>query len=379
MFFAVSGAHMKKILVIDDEEWLRQMVRFALVQRGFEVIEAASGQVGVDLAKKELPDLILCDVLMPKMDGYATLRLVRNEPALAVTPFVLMTGMADSSGMRQGMDLGADDYLVKPFTIEGLYAAVEARLKKAQTVRAEAERKLDDLRDNISLALPHEMRTPLNGILAYGEILHTDAATLPPAEVAEMGQVIAESGRRLQRLVENFLIYVRLETLQGDSQRIAALQAGRTLHPENIVKSHATNQAQQVNRGQDLTLGPVTGQPVAIAEEYLSKIVDELVHNAFKFSPKATPVQVSLVPEGATLMLTIADVGRGFEPENLRKVGAYMQFERQVQEQQGLGLGLIIAKRLAEVHGGRLTIESLREQGTTVTVRLPAAAAGQEG
>ena len=114
-----------------------------------------------------------------------------------------MTGLADNAGMRHGMELGADDYLPKPFTIDGLYAAVDARLKKAQALRQEAEKKLADLRDNISLMLPHELRTPLNGILAYGEILAAEAATLPPHEVAEMGQVIHDSGKRLERLIEN--------------------------------------------------------------------------------------------------------------------------------------------------------------------------------
>ena len=87
-----------------------------------------------------------------------------------------MTGLADNAGMRHGMELGADDYLPKPFTIDALYAAVDARLKKAQALRQEAEKKLADLRDNISMMLPHELRTPLNGILAYGEILAADAA-----------------------------------------------------------------------------------------------------------------------------------------------------------------------------------------------------------
>src|SRR5580765_4379213 len=198
---------MKKILVIDDEEWLREMVHLALSQKGYEVVEAANGAIGVQVALKELPDLILCDVNMEKMDGYRTLSSMRNEPATASIPFILMTGLADNAGMRHGMELGADDYLPKPFTIDALYGAVEARLKKVQAIRQEAERKLADLRDNISLMLPHELRTPLNGILAYGEILRTDAATLPASELVEMGQVIYDSGRRLERLIENFLIY----------------------------------------------------------------------------------------------------------------------------------------------------------------------------
>src|SRR6266516_470713 len=180
---------MKRILVIDDEEWLREMVHLALSQKGYEIIEAENGAVGIEVARKELPDLILCDVNMEKMDGYLTLSSLRSEPATASIPFILMTGLADNAGMRHGMELGADDYLPKPFTIDALYAAVEARLKKAQAVRQEAEKKLADLRDSISMALPHELRTPLNGILAYAEILTNSAATLPAGEVAEMGQV----------------------------------------------------------------------------------------------------------------------------------------------------------------------------------------------
>src|SRR5215203_6192664 len=198
---------MKKILVIDDEEWLREMVRMALSQRGYEIVEAPNGEVGVEVARKQLPDLVLCDVNMEKMDGYATLSSLRNDNATSAIPFILMTGLADNAGMRHGMELGADDYLPKPFTLDALYGAVEARLKKTEALRREAEQKLADLRDNISLMLPHELRTPLNGILAFGEILAAEAATLPRTEVAEMGKIIHDSAKRLERMIENFLIY----------------------------------------------------------------------------------------------------------------------------------------------------------------------------
>src|SRR6266850_690879 len=227
---------MKKILVIDDEEWLREMVHLALSQKGYEVIEAGNGSVGVEVARRDLPDLILCDVNMEKMDGYRTLSSMRSEPVTASIPFILMTGLADNAGMRHGMELGADDYLPKPFTIEALYAAVEARLKKATAIRQEAEKKLADLRDNISLMLPHEMRTPLNGILAYGEILASDAANLPAAEVAEMGQVIHDSGKRLERLIENFLIYAQLELLSTDMAKINALRKKQTLDAAGLIE-----------------------------------------------------------------------------------------------------------------------------------------------
>src|SRR5215470_10514037 len=245
---------MKRILVIDDEEWLREMVQMALNQKGFDVIEAENGAAGIEKARRELPDLILCDVNMDRVDGYKTLSSLRGEPATAAIPFILMTGLADNAGMRHGMELGADDYLPKPFTIDALYAAVEARLKKAQALRQEAERKLADLRDNISMMLPHELRTPLNGILAYGEILTADAGTLPAQEVAEMGKVIHDSGKRLERLIENFLIYAQLELLGTDPQKLMALRKKQTLASAKLIEKQARAQAQAAHRPEDLAL-----------------------------------------------------------------------------------------------------------------------------
>jgi len=360
----------KKILVIDDEEWLREMVQLALRQKGFDVVEAENGAVGIEIARKELPDLILCDVNMERVDGYLTLSALRNEPTTASIPFILMTGMADSAGMRHGMELGADDYLPKPFAIDALYAAVDARLKKAQALRQEAEKKLADLRDNISMMLPHELRTPLNGILAYGEILTTDAPTLQPGEIAEMGQVIYHSGKRLERLIENFLIYAQIELLSADPKKAQALIKKQTLSAAKLIEDRARQQAQAVNRASDLVL-ELTDRPLPISEEYIAKIVDEVVQNAFKFSQPGSPVRVALADAPPGSAISVTDRGRGFSTEHVTKVGAYMQFDRKLQEQQGLGLGLIIAKRLSELHGGTLTIQSDPEGGTTVIVKLP--------
>ena len=339
----------------------------ALRQRDFEVIEAENGEKGIELARRELPDLILCDVNMDRVDGYLTLSSLRSEPATASIPFILMTGLADQAGMRHGMELGADDYLPKPFTIEALYAAVDARLKKAKAIREEAERKLADLRDNISMMLPHEMRTPLNGILAYGEILVADSQTIAPKDIAEMGQVIYDSGKRLERLIENFLIYAQLELLKSDPQTLARKQ---TPSPAPIIEKHARDQAQLAKRSNDLVL-ELANLSMPISSEYLAKIVDELVQNAFKFSPANTRVRVTLADAGNFVTLTISDNGRGLSTEHIGKVGAYMQFDRKLHEQQGLGLGLTIVRRLTELHGGTLGIQSEKGTGTSVAVKLP--------
>lgn len=360
---------MSKILVIDDEEWLRDMVRMALQQRGFDVLQAENGAVGIEVAKKELPDLVLCDVNMGKVDGYLTLSSLRSQASTATIPFILMTGLADNAGMRHGMELGADDYLPKPFTLEALYAAVDTRIKRAQRVRHEAEKKLADLRANISIMLPHELKTPLNGIIAFGEMLATTSDALPPEEVSEMGKVIYDSGRRLERLTENFLVYAQIELLALDTQKVASLCGHRTEQAGALVSEHARGQAAQAERPQDLVLDI---QPVSlgISGEHLGKIVDELTHNAFKFSSPGSTVTVRLANAGPWVVLSIADRGRGFSPGDIARIGAYMQFGRQQHEQQGMGLGLTIAKRLVELHNGTFSIES-DERETTVRARFP--------
>lgn len=363
---------MKKILVIDDEEYLRDMVKIALVDRGYEVTEADNGSTGIEIARRELPDLILCDVRMERVDGYLTLATLRGEPATASIPFILITGMADAAGMRHGMELGADDYLPKPFTIDALYAAVDARLKKAAATREDAEKKLSALRDNISLMLPHEMRTPLNGILGFAELLHTGADGMSPQEVAEMGKDIFDSGKRLERLIENFLVYVQLEIAADDPAKVEALLSRKVADAARVVGAKATAQAELAGRADDLYL-ELAPLAVPMSEEHLSKLTEELVQNALKFSKRGTPVNVALSESAGNVVLTVTDRGRGLSPEQIARIGAYVQFDRQSQEQQGAGLGLIIAKRITELHAGLLTITSDAANGTTATVKLPRA------
>lgn len=364
---------MSKILVIDDESWLREMIRLALEQQGFEVLEAMDSAEGVAQAREQMPDLILCDVNMDRAGaGYTTLAKLRENPATAAIPFILMTGLADAAGMRHGMDLGADDYLPKPFKVDELYATVQARLRKVQTVRDEAEKKLTLLRSQISLMLPHEMRTPLNGIISNAEMLAESAASLDPQTIAEMSQEICQSGQRLERLIENFLIYAQLEIVASDPQSIGRLRQASTKGPGQVAQAAANVEAGKLGRVADLIMD-VEDTPLPMAEDYFRKIVAELVQNSVKFSDHGTPVRVRLKATTDDVVLAVQDDGRGFSSEQISRVGAYMQFERRMQDEQGFGLGLAIAKKLVELHGGELFIESEPGIGSTVTVKLPRA------
>lgn len=129
---------MKNILVIDDKEDIRNLIRIVLTNYGFKVQEAADGQLGFRMIGEQKPDLVICDINMPAMDGYETLGAVRQSSATAPIPFILMTGMVSMDGFRRGMVCGADDYLVKPFTPDELVEAVMSRLARQTDVEMAA-------------------------------------------------------------------------------------------------------------------------------------------------------------------------------------------------------------------------------------------------
>jgi signal transduction histidine kinase len=361
---------MSSILVIDDEDVFRENAAFALRKRGFDTLEADNGRVGAELARDHLPDLILCDVNMEQMNGYQTLETLRRQPDTASIPFIFMTGMGDTAAMRKGMDLGADDYLPKPFTAPQLLSAIEARLKQRDVLRQHAEKKLADLRASLTLALPHEMITPLNGIFGLAQLLATDAESLTTAEVAEFGQNILVSAERLKHTVQNFLLYGQLEIQATDPASLTALRASRTGQVAGLIEDRARRIATEAGRAEDLQLESTDGG-VTMAPELFARLVDELVGNAFKFSRPGQPVLVTAAPCGDQFQLTVQDRGLGMTVSQIASVSAYTQFDRRQREQQGTGLGLAIAQRLAALHGGALKIQSEPGQGTTVSVSLP--------
>ncbi len=363
---------MSSVLIIDDEEALRLIVRTALGDEGFEVIEADNGMDGFDLARKHQPDLILCDVKMKGLDGYATLEKIREDAVTAAIPVILVTGvMTDYSSVRHAMGIGADDYLLKPFSVQDLVVAVRTRLQKQQVVVRKAESRLSELRTNLALSLPHELRTPLVSILGFADLLKTYYESMDRKEMGLMAADIHKAGTRLHRLVENYVVYAQIELMAVDENKLRELRKDRSSELQAIIKIVAGRVAADFKRGADLSLNLAGGQ-AAISSDNFERVVRNLVDNAFKFSTPGTGVEVTSSNEGGSFVMKVVDHGRGMTPEQIQDVGGYMQFERRLHEQQGSGLGLVIAKRLAELHGGAFTIESTPGAGTNMVVKIPA-------
>ncbi|HEY6864439.1 MAG TPA: response regulator, partial [Burkholderiales bacterium] len=162
----------KKILVVEDEAGIRNNILLMLKIERFTAVGAENGRVGLELARRHQPDLILCDVNMPEMDGFEVLETLRAEPGFADTPFVFLTALDDRASLRRGMNLGADDYLTKPFTRDELMAAVNARLRKHETsTQALAARLLTK-----AASLKEKFRASTVGEDGWGPLLDVDPA-----------------------------------------------------------------------------------------------------------------------------------------------------------------------------------------------------------
>ncbi len=122
---------MKSVLVIDDNTDIRENTAEILEMAGYKTFTAENGKKGVELALKEKPDLIVCDIMMPELDGYGVLHLLRKKPETQSIPFIFLTAKTERTDLRKGMEMGADDYITKPFEDIELLNAVEVRLKKA--------------------------------------------------------------------------------------------------------------------------------------------------------------------------------------------------------------------------------------------------------
>jgi signal transduction histidine kinase len=359
-----------KILVIEDEESIRENILELLEAENFEGMGAINGKVGIKLAIEQIPDLILCDMMMPEIDGHGVLKALRAEPLTATIPFIFLTAKADKSDVRTGMELGADDYITKPCTPQELLKAIAIRLEKQKTISRQSQKTLDELRTNISMSLPHELRTPLNAILGFSELILSEYQVLKESDILEMIGQIQTSGHRLYRLIQNFLLYAELEIAATNPELLKEMRNSEFSCVKSLLTQKARQQAKHANRTDDLQLN-LHDSSVAIDSVRLAKIVEELLDNAFKFSLEGTPVFLSTLVKDKTFILSVKDQGRGMTADQIAHLEAYRQFDRKLYQQAGLGLGLAIVQRLAELHGGEFKIESFPQQETIVCVSLP--------
>jgi two-component system, sensor histidine kinase and response regulator len=359
----------QKILVIEDDEQIIGYIETVLRLNGFSIVIANNGMEGFRKACSELPDLIISDIMMPIMDGYEMLAQLRDDSCTAKIPVLLLSARSDKSDIRNGMNLGADDYLTKPFDIDDLLKAVNSLLIKTKTITKIYDDKIEEIKSNIRNTLPHEIRTPLNIILGYSNILIKKESYDNTEEIREMLHGINYGARRLHLLFENYLYYASLELISKSPTEVSLLIQNYTTSIESIIIENINHYAEKYKRPLDINY-EIADTSIQMAENYFNKIIKELIDNAFKFSNENDKIIVKVISDDNIVTLSVRDNGRGMSRDDINKIGAYVQFNRNFYEQQGSGLGLTIVKKIAELHNLGFNIISEPNNFTEVIITM---------
>ncbi|MBU1096764.1 MAG: response regulator [Bacteroidetes bacterium] len=361
---------MKKIVLIEDDVTLSQNL-IEILQDEFDIDHASNGQQGVELVKAQLPDLVISDILMPEFTGHDIKRIFNADPLLSTIPFIFLTAKADKKDIRKGMDLGADDYLTKPFTREELLNSIHSRIKKSEIFKKHNS----ELTKSIAMALPHELNNPLISIIGYSEIILEQVNRCKFNECSDIvtsTQIINSAGRELSEILKRYLLVVKLQMIYSDvnekkkySERIKEPTDLKIIYEliDAANRKHSTNRIVLEHNAKNIQL--------AISEEDLTIIINELLDNSLKFSDNESKIIVYVNSENKNCEVEFKNFGRGMTEEQISNIGFFQQFEREKFEQKGSGVGLAIVQKLIELNEGCFDIKSEPGFETVVTVSIP--------
>ena len=357
------------VLVVEDDARWRTLIETHLESAGHTVHVAMDGLAGLKLAPDVKPGIILCDIEMPRLNGFGVLEALRRQPGFSDVPFIFLTSRNARVDQRKGMELGADDYITKPFTREELLAGIAGVLGKREALSARLQHYTEKYRRELVAPWAHELLTPLNGILGIASMLEAEPGAVSPAELRELARDIHQSARRQQVLARKLVQYFQLEHLKeyGWSDPGAAVEAGSGIEDEIL------GVAERAGRTADLRL-QCERVVVGISPQWLRAAAGELADNAFKFSRQGTPVTVTARVVDGLYRVEVMDQGPGMTAEERSGIAAFRQFDRARREQQGMGLGLAITRSIARLHRGSLNLEPGPDgTGLRAIVELPLA------
>ena len=212
------GQH--RILIVEDHERLLRALQSVLQTEGYQVFTALDGVEALEVMEQVRPDLVVVDIMMPRMDGYALYEAIRSRSEWVPIPIIFLTAKAEREDVLKGKGLGAEDYITKPFETEELLVTIRARLERAEAIQKVAESEFERLKQQIVTILGHELRTPLTYVAGYTQLGLEEAPHLSPDEFQEFLLGIKKGADRLNRLVEDMLLMVHLDTGQIETSRL---------------------------------------------------------------------------------------------------------------------------------------------------------------
>lgn len=373
------------VLIVDDMPKNLQTLGETLEAQGYQVIAAVDGKQALEILNREPVDLILLDVLMPELDGFEICQHIKNDPRLALIPIIFLTARAEQDDVIKGLQMGAVDYVTKPFNLTELSARVRTHIElklsrdrihrqnqELEAVNAELQQTVE-LKNKVLSIAAHDLRNPLTSVIAGSDLLLRLETVRKEQRVVSLVENMRTSANRMNMLINEVL-------------EAAALQMGKMdvhcseLNICSFVRAAAQqHQAAMEAKQQQLVFESPQGE-FSISADPLKfyQVVDNLMSNAVKYSPSGTTILVRVERSAATAtaLITVQDEGLGFSEEDKQK--AFTMFQRLSARPTGgepsTGIGLAIVKHIVHLHGGIIRLESRRDEGipgSTFVVELP--------
>lgn len=364
----------RKVLIIDNSESVLHEISTLFEHSSeYTILTATTAETGYYSIVKHTPDIVLCDTSLPNDSGFELFELLKSKNDTKFIPFIFTCDISEDLQLSDYIEEGVNAIIPKPFESSVLLKTIDKFTNKNHKNLSlyQTNNLLSTASQNFTNSLPHEFRTPINQIVCSADYIMKHVELLEHEDIQELSNDVIASAKRLEGITDNYLKLSELLTISQSSDRVEELKNFMTIEPNIIFFDTATTIAAKNERIEDLIFEEeANGVGIQISSEKYYYIIHAIITNAFKFSEKGTKVKMASWLDNGNFYFSIKDKGRGMTLDQIESIGLMKQFERDQYEQQGLGLGLYLARTLAELHEGDLKIESIRGEGTNVTGRL---------
>ncbi len=366
----------KTILIFDSAPDSISDLITNLTQYGINVLIASNYEESKELINLKTFDMLIISINFKNEDEINFFNFIQSSPTFTIIPTVLILEKNEGIENLITYEYFSVDIFYKPLNIHLIMKFIKEYFKRISHLAKRYETKMEDLRNNITSALPHEFRTSINGILGCADVISELSKKIECQSdlnikcINEMSNAITESGKKLYRLTENFLLYSQIQTILNSNDKILELRNENIHNPKEII-IEINEMLQDEMKRSDIFDIDLQNAPIQISYYYFFKLCYELIDNAIKFSENDSKIIIKSEIQYNYYIITITDYGLGMTQEQINNIGAYKQFNRNIYEQQGTGLGLIIAKLITKIHRGIFKIDSKINFGTTIEVQIP--------
>ena len=353
----------RHVLVVDDNVDLREYVS-GLLAGDYEVTNAADGLEAVEAVRKRIPDIVVSDVMMPRLDGLGLVRKLREDPSTASLPIILLSARAGEDSAIVGLDVGADDYLMKPFSAPELLARVRTHVELSRVRRdliTELERTNREL-DAFSYSVSHDLRAPLRAVNGFAQILEEDYSKVLDSQGKAHIERICQGARRMNTLIDDLLALSRIARAPVSSANVDLSELAMA-----VVADLRQDQPQ---REVDVE---IDARMIARGDRSLLRIaLVNLLGNAWKYtSRRENPTVEFRRHPGTEDTFFVRDNGAGFDMAHAGALFAPFQRFHSASEFEGTGIGLATVQRIIARHHGSVWAEAEPNRGATFFFSLP--------